>query len=236
MRKAFFFDLDGTLLPLDMDAFSRLYFGAIKKSGFFDRICENRGEGIFEKAIYEMMQNDGRANNRDVFFQAIEDMSGAAPDDLMPHMERFYRNEYKQVRKCTRMDGRVKESIKELKDKGYRLVLATNPLFPPIATDQRVEWAGLSPNDFEYISYYNNSSYCKPNPNYFLEILDHMGLDADECYIVGNDVRDDMSAAALGFEGFLVLDHVIGDIEKVPECKKGDYSDLLDFARSLPQI
>ena len=155
---------------------------------------------------------------------------------LMPYIERFYKNEFKKLRQHTRASVRVKKVVDALKRKGYRLVLATNPLFPRIATNQRIEWAGLSPEDFEYVSYYDNSHYCKPRPEYFTEVLAALGLTAQECYIVGNDVRDDMSALPLGFEGFLVLDHVIGDIGKVQECKKGNYSDLLKFAESLPQI
>jgi FMN phosphatase YigB (HAD superfamily) len=148
-------------------------------------------------------------------------------------MNSFYSREFKKVKRCTRADKRVAEAVMELKRKGLRLVLATNPIFPKIATDQRIEWAGLSPRDFEYISYYDNSSYCKPNLKYYEEILNNTGLLASECYMVGNDVTEDMGATALGFKGFLVLDNIIGDIERAPECEQGDYSDLLDFARSL---
>ena len=233
MRKAVFFDLDGTLLPLDMHRFSRIYYKMIKRAGFFDRISKDKGEDIFKKAIYAMFANDGRALNRDVFFETIEKLSGVSGQALLPYMESFYRNEYKKVKRCTRTDKRAVETVMELKRKGLRLILATNPVFPEIATDQRIAWASLSPSDFEYISYYDNSSYFKPNPKYYQDILDKTGLLASECYIVGNDVTEDMSATALGFKGFLVLDHVIGDMERAPECEQGNYSDLLDFARSL---
>ena len=87
-----------------------------------------------------------------------------------------------------------------------------------------------------HISYYDNSRYCKPSPGYFTEILDKLGLSAEQCYMVGNDVKDDMSAIALGFEGFLLTDHLIGDKGKVIKCKKGDYSELLKLVKSLPRI
>ncbi|MGI5848647.1 MAG: HAD family hydrolase [Christensenellales bacterium] len=236
MRKAFFFDLDGTLLPMDMEMFFQLYFKGVRKSGLFNRISEEQGEEIFSKAVYEMLANDGRALNKDVFFQAIENASGVKSDLLMRYMDRFYDNEFKQVKKSTCTNESVCQIIEELKKKGYRLILATNPVFPRKATDQRIEWAGLLPKDFEYISYYDNSSYCKPNPKYYTEILRNTRLSADECYIVGNDVAEDMSAVALGFKGFLVLDHVIGDIRKVPQCDMGDYSKLLDLVRNLQPI
>ena len=75
MRKAVFFDLDGTLLPLDMGEFLRLYFTAVKESGFYSRISEKSGEKIFNAAVYAMLKNDGKALNSEVFFRTIESMS-----------------------------------------------------------------------------------------------------------------------------------------------------------------
>ena len=234
MRKAVFFDLDGTLLPLDMEMLIRLYFEAIEGSGVMRRIHPSDGHRIFEKAMYAMIANDGRATNRDVFFKTIAAHSKMDEQAMLVMMENFYNDDYRRIRSSAWSEPRVPGVIEELKRKGYRLVISTNPLFPAIATDQRVEWAGLDPKDFEYISYYDNSSYCKPHPGYYNEILRKTGLTADACYVVGNDVREDMSAVALGFEGFLLTDHLIGDLERAPECQKGDYSALVDFAGSLP--
>lgn len=236
MRKAVFFDLDGTLLPMDMDNFTHIYMKAIQQNGFYDRISREKGGEIFGKALRAMLKNDGRALNRDVFFDVIAAHSDVDRDELTLHMDGFYTGEFLQLQAATRADGYVKRTVKVLKEKGYRLILATNPLFPPVATNTRVAWAGLDPGDFEYITYYDNARYCKPNPKYFEEILGHTGLEASECYIVGNDVVDDLSAVALGFEAFLVLDHVIGDVEKGPKCQQGSYSDLLGFAENLPRI
>ena len=236
MRKAVFFDLDGTLLPLDMDMFIRLYYEAIHDNGIMRHIDPVNGQGIFEKAVYAMITNDGRAANSDVFMAVIDQFSDIGSARLLALMNGFYNDEYKKLRESALRKEHVPEIIGLLKEKGYRLILSTNPLFPAVATNQRVEWAGLNPEDFEYISYYDNSSYCKPQLGYYREILDKIGLKADECYMVGNDVKEDMSAVALGFEGFLLTDHLIGDLERAPECQKGDYSALVDFARGLPPI
>lgn len=236
MRKAVFFDLDGTLLPLDVEMFIHLYYGAIHDCGIMRSISPTNGRKIFEKGVYAMIDNDGRASNSDVFFATIDRFSGIGRQRLLELMNGFYSGDYHSIRPSTRTEARVSEVITTLKRKGYRLILSTNPLFPAIATDLRVRWAGLSPSDFEYISYYDNSSYCKPNPEYYREILEKTGLCADECYMVGNDVKEDMCAVTLGFEGFLLTDYLIGDLERAPQCKKGDYSALLDFARSLPPV
>lgn len=236
IRNTFFFDLDGTLLPLDMDEFLRLYYIGISKCGISEAICKTDGMEIFGRAVYAMMGNDGSVTNEQVFFGTIERLSGTSREELMPLIDEFYAGEFTKIKSSTSVEKSAVQVIKTLKEKGYRLVLATNPLFPQTATNQRIAWGGLEKQDFEYISYYDNSSFCKTSLEYYKEILEKLDLTADECYMVGNDVKDDMSAMSLGFEGFLLTDHLIGDIRKVAQCKKGDYSELLKLAKSLPRI
>ena len=63
------------------------------------------------------------------------------------------------------------------------MVLATNSIFPRIATENRIRWAGLEPDDFALITTYENSTYCKPNPAYYREVLGKLGLEAEECLV-----------------------------------------------------
>ncbi len=236
MRKAVFFDLDGTLLPMDMAQFSRLYYAAVDDHGVMEHIHPTNGHEIFGKGIYAMLGNNGKASNADVFFGTIGRYSPVSRTSFETVMDEFYRGSYPRMKDSTQPEPLVPEIVATLKAKGYRLILSTQPVFPPVATNQRVQWAGLSPDDFEYISYYVNSGWCKPSPDYFREILRNTGLHAEECYIVGNDVREDMGAVALGFEGFLVTSQLIGKLEDAPECKKGDYSALAEFVKGLPEI
>lgn len=60
--------------------------------------------------------------------------------------------------------------------RGYRLVLATNPVFPREAILERMRWAGVERAPWEIITTYEEYHFCKPNPNYFAEILAKMGL------------------------------------------------------------
>ena len=236
IKDTVFFDLDGTLLPLDMEEFIKVYYKGINKSGVCSAICKDKGNELFQKAVFAMMENDGTKTNKEAFFSELKKLSGIGEDKLKPLMDEFYCGEFASIRECTYIEYRAIEIVKLLKEKGYRLVLSTNPLFPPEATNLRMQWGGLDKDDFEYVTYYDNSSFCKPNPGYYMEILNKLGLEAQQCYIVGNDVRDDMSAVSLGFEGFLVTDHLIGDIRKVPKCRTGDYSKLLDFVKRLPAV
>ncbi|MBQ1492474.1 MAG: HAD family hydrolase, partial [Blautia sp.] len=116
---------------------------------------------------------------------------------------------------------------------GARVILATNPLFPMVATYSRIRWAGLTPEDFELITTYDNSTTCKPNPAYYLEILEKTGLRPEECLMVGNDVGEDMVAETLGMKVFLLTDCLINlgkkDISAYPH---GGFPELFDYFRS----
>jgi FMN phosphatase YigB (HAD superfamily) len=121
-----------------------------------------------------------------------------------------------------------------LKSKGIRIVLATNPLFPAIATHSRARWAGLHPEDFELITTYENSRHCKPNPDYYRDILETLKVRPEECVMVGNDVGEDMIAGELGMQVFLLTDCLINkhnaDISRYPQ---GSFDALLDFIGGL---
>jgi FMN phosphatase YigB (HAD superfamily) len=123
-----------------------------------------------------------------------------------------------------------KKIVELLKQKGYDLILATNPIFPPEATMNRMQWPGLRPEDFRHITHYKNSHYCKPNPEYYLEIMKTCGLKPTECMMIGNDVREDMCAGKLGMETFLVTDCLINTQNAdITPYRRGSIKDLYDF-------
>ena len=103
----------------------------------------------------------------------------------------------------------AKQIVDWLCEKGIRVVLATNPLFPSVATENRIRWAGLRPEDFAYFTTYENSRYCKPNLDYYREILEKLSLKPEECLMVGNDVGEDMVAEQMGMKTFLLTDCLI---------------------------
>ena len=105
--------------------------------------------------------------------------------------------------------------IKGLKSAGYKLVVATNPLFPLFVQRERISWTGADPDDFDWITSYENSHYSKPNPAYYREILEQIGSLPDNSLMVGNDVREDMEAAAsVGIRGFLMTEYLINREDK----------------------
>ena len=228
------FDLDGTLLPMDQDRFVQDYLGRMaRKLAPHGYDPDALVKGIW-KGTGAMVKNDGSTTNEEVFwsvFNAVMDRDCRKDEPLFLE---YYRNEFQQVRHACGFDTRAAQVIAELKAMGYRVALATNPLFPAVATHSRARWAGLDPDDFEIITTYENSRHCKPNPDYYRDILATLNLKPENCVMVGNDVQEDMVAQTLGMKVFLLTDSLINRTgEDINQYPHGSFGELMDFIRGL---
>ena len=130
------FDLDGTLLPMDQDVFVQTYFGLLAKN------LSNYGyepKKLIESiwlGTKSMIMNDGKHTNEKVFWNTMSNIYGPNVINDESKFESFYINDFPLVKNSCGYDKRANEVIKFLKSKGYRLILATNPIFPRIATEQ----------------------------------------------------------------------------------------------------
>ncbi len=234
MLKAVLFDLDGTLLPMDQDEFTKTYFPHLTKklapygfepSDLIDALW--KGTGL-------MVANDGSRTNEEVFWNYFTDRYGKDSAKYRDVFLDFYGHEFSEARKVCSVEPLAKPTVERLKDAGVRLILATNPIFPKVATELRITWAGLDPSDFELVTTYENSCYSKPNPEYYRDILKRCGLKAEDCLMVGNDVGEDMVAAKLGMRTFLSTGCLInrkGD--DISGFRRGTFSDLSAYLDEL---
>ena len=224
------FDLDGTLLPMDQDVFVQTYFGLLAKN------LSNYGyepKKLIESiwlGTKSMIMNDGKHTNEKVFWNTMSNIYGPNVINDESKFESFYINDFPLVKNSCGYDKRANEVIKFLKSKGYRLILATNPIFPRIATEQRIKWAGLDINDFEFVTTYENSSFSKPNLKYYLEILEKNDCKVENCLMIGNDVAEDMIINKLGVDVFLLTRDLINkNNEDINNYPNGNYDDLLEY-------
>lgn len=228
--KAILFDLDGTLLPMDQNAFTKAYFKLL--SGYL------APHGVEPKAfsagmwsgINAMLANDGSEFNDKAFWRAFEKAYGKPIREYIPLFDEFYRTEFDALKSECGVKSESATLIKTLKTKGYRLVLATNPVFPFEAYKKRTAWTGVDISDFELVTTYENSHYCKPKTGYYREILDKIGCAAQDCVMVGNDVGDDMPAADIGIDVFLLPEYLINNTDKkVEDFSHGGFEELLEY-------
>ena len=225
------FDLDGTLLPMDNDEFTKGYFGLlVKKLAPYGYDKQELVPAIW-KGTAAMVKNDGKCSNYDVFWKTFAGALGDRVYEAKPVFDDFYSNEFNNAKAFCGSDNKANEAVKTAQKSGYRIALASNPLFPIEAQKARVKWAGIDPECFEFIASYENLSYCKPNPDYYIALAKQLDVKPEECLMVGNDVSEDMKAAfAAGMSVFLLTDCIInkesGDISAY---SKGGFDELIRY-------
>lgn len=230
MLKTILFDLDGTLLPMDQNLFVKTYLDAMGRKMASYGYDPDRLLNSIWRGTEAVMKNESTLSNEDIFWTICSDTYGHDIRIDEPIFRLFYEKEFQEIRNVCGYNAQAAETISILKQKGYRLILATNPLFPAVATYSRIRWAGLVPEDFELVTTYENSRRCKPNSAYFRDILDKLNLNPEECLMVGNDTEEDMIAETTGMHVFLLTDCMINrkqvDIDRYP---KGSFSELLQY-------
>lgn len=233
--KAVLFDLDGTLLPMDYDGFIKTYFkGLAAHLAPLGYEPQKLVDSIWAGTA-AMIKNDGSCTNEDAFWRTFTGIYGEEAIKHKPCIDAFYSGNFAKVKEVCGYSLAAAEVIGMLKEMGKTIVLATNPIFPAVATRARIDWAGLKPEDFALYTTYENCSFCKPNPKYYREILDKIGYKPEECLMVGNDAEEDMFAAAsVGINVFLLKDCLLNkknlDVSAYPQ---GDFAELKAYLKDL---
>ncbi len=236
MLNTILFDLDGTLLPMDQADFVKAYVRQLCRRYV---PCGYDKDNIV-KALWAgteaMVRNDGTCLNEERFWQCFNKLLGNT-DVLHDTIEDFYAREFDELREVVNPSPLSRQIVDTLQDKGYTLVLATNPLFPPVGVRTRLNWVDLKPEDFALVTTYSNSTFCKPFPGYYQEILKTVDKTPEQCRMVGNNPLDDMSAAKVGMDVYFVTDCIENEknlpIDGFPQ---GSLADVLCWARELPAL
>lgn len=226
------FDLDGTLLPMDQEEFTKAYFHLLAKK-LAPRGYEPKGlvDAIWAGTA-AMVKNDGQCSNEEAFWQRFTQIYGPKVQADKPVFEEFYANEFQLARDVCGFTPRAAETVAAIRSMGYRVALATNPIFPSVATESRIRWAGLKPEDFELYTTYENSTHCKPNPAYFHDVAESLHLAPESCLMVGNDALEDTAAAQVGMQVFLLTDCLINkDGRDISTYPRGSFEQLLDYIK-----
>lgn len=237
-KNTILFDLDGTLLPIDMDIFIKRYFKLL--SGHFAELFEPEYFiDVVNKATMQMIKNNGENTNQEVFSEhffnliKIEEIKNSK-EEIWDRFYDFYENKFPTLNKYFELDDLGYKMVEAAKDKNFNIVIATNPLFPIEAIESRLEWINLNPDDFLYITSYENMHYCKPNIGYYREILDKINGIPQDCVMVGNDMRDDMVANKIKIKTFLTEDFLVKreGVDITPDWR-GNRKQLIEHIQAL---
>lgn len=231
--KMVLFDLDGTLLPMDQDAFVKAYFGLLAKKLAPHGYDSEKLIAAIWAGTKAMVKNDGGCTNEQAFWDDFCTRFGEQARQDEPIFDEYYHHEFQQVQPACGFNAAARQAVEAVKDKGLRVALATNPIFPAVATQSRIRWAGLDCADFELYTTYENSCHCKPNLDYYRDVLKALNVEAKDCLMVGNDVGEDMVAKQLGMQVYLVTDCLINKSGEDIECYP--HGTLAQFAQWVAQ-
>lgn len=207
MIKTILFDLDNTLLGNDMDDFIPRYFDLC---GQFAQRHMSQDEFLqsLMLASRSMMKNtDPAVTNNEVFWNDFVELTGVDGDALYADFDRFYRNEFEQLQDVTVHTPVAAQLMDNCFQQGLKIVIATNPMFPRLAVEARLSWAGVPVTEYPYelVTTMENMHATKPHGAYYREILEDIDCLPSEALMVGDDgVRDIEPASSLGLHTYWI--------------------------------
>jgi FMN phosphatase YigB (HAD superfamily) len=209
MLKAILFDLDETLLACSMTTFFPTYFQALARY-VSHLIPPEYLISEMRRGLKVMDTNDGSGpTNEEAFAAAFYPMLGYEIAELKPIFERFYAEEFHKLRPLTRSFPETRPLIEWAFEHGLQVVIATNPLFPRSPIEQRIEWAGIPVDEFDYalVTSYEDMHATKAHPAYYLEILARLGRQPGECLMIGDFWNWDVAPPiSVGIPAYWVAD------------------------------
>lgn len=227
--RAVLFDLDGTLLDIDIEAFIGRYFealGHLMRHSF--PACDGDAVKALSASTHAMMRPHPGVTNRVAFHADFLARTGIDLDASWETFERFYAEDFPALRGgCCPMPAAV-EAVRAALDLGFKVAVATNPIFPAAAIAHRVEWAGLDGADVHLVTTYETMHATKPHPAYFRETASLLSVPEEACVMVGDDRYLDMAAADVGMRTYYVGPHADAAADY-----RGDLAGLVDL---LPRL
>jgi FMN phosphatase YigB (HAD superfamily) len=232
--KAILFDLDGTLLEIEMQKYISIYAASLAAC-LHDLVAVDKTVDAIFSAIHALINRaSGQASNAAYFHQHIAGRLGLDAELVERSFAGFLSDGLSILDPLMQPTSLARTLIEQSQERGITVVIATNPVFPEVVVESRLARAGLADFNFQLVTSYENCSRCKPNPDYFSDIMARLNLSAEACLMVGNDTKHDLAARKLGIPTFLVdtwlIDRCQGDFKS---DLRGDHSALLEFIMTI---
>jgi FMN phosphatase YigB (HAD superfamily) len=203
LLKAVLFDLDNTLIRFDEREFFEAYIPMIS-TVFSDMMPP---ETLITKLLLStqmLVNNNGQMSNAEYFMSSFSEGYEGYKEEIWKRFIKFYETEFDEFRSLVSVILGVREVFTNLRGKGVKLVIASNPIWPQVVQMKRLSWAGLGDWNFELVTSIENMSYCKPHIEYYLEVCQKISEKPKGCLMVGNDPVNDLVVAKIGMKTFLV--------------------------------
>ena len=199
MLKAILFDMDETLLNINLNAF--ILKVCRQEAQILSEISRKNQMSIlksFGSSLWAMIDSERTDDmiNFDFFVQDFKERSGIPLDDpVIAEAITYYEQEVLPLLNDRSIDAHPKhggyEALTTALAHGYKVALFTDPGFSEQVCRARMKWAGIEEIPFERITFMENSTRCKPSGRYYYENIAALGLSPEEVLMVGNDPKRD---------------------------------------------
>lgn len=212
MLKAVLFDLDGTLLPMQELDFIKKYAELLDiKMAKIGLDGTKLGRLIWE-SMHRIEKNDGSKTNNDVFNETFIDFYGEEASKYKSLLLDYYINEFSGTKMVCTENPLARTIIDFVNNNNLLCILATSPVYPSVATINRMSFIGLKESDFSLFTHHENCRYGKTNPNYYLDILNKFNLKPNEVLLFGNNTFEDgETSLKCGIKTYLIEGCIIYD-------------------------
>jgi len=208
MIKALLFDLDNVLLDYEVSGEEFDLKGLEIAAERFAHLMppEKFTECYFQAELAVKRNINPSQTNDDVFSEEFCRRAGYPQEVLKPLSDEFWAKDYDRLRIYTRAKLEARRIMEKLFAQGYEIVIATDPVGPLVARLHQLEWAEVGHFNYKLVTALENMHFCKPHTEYYEEILDKIGHRAEECMMIGDDIKNDIEPAAkVGMKTFLII-------------------------------
>jgi HAD superfamily hydrolase (TIGR01549 family) len=231
---AILFDLDDTLLGNDMNVFLRGYFPLL--ADYVRPVIDP--DRFLPELMYATQavinSDDPSLSNRDVFWRVFCERNDLDRGEVEPFFATFYEERFGELQSTTQRRPEAEALVRWCFDQGLHVVIATNPLFPRRAVEQRMAWAGIPVDqfDFDLVTVYENMHSAKPHAAYYHEILAAVDVEPQRALMVGDDWENDIvPTSRMGMHAFWIA--APNDVAPDSEVEPDGRGQLGDLFRSL---
>ncbi len=200
-------DLDDTLLENSTELFIPAYLNSI--SHYLSEFAPAETiTALILKSTQAMQANSNpNVTNYQAFYSAFLSNLNCSYEDVNPKVQEYYEEVYPTLRQYTNPTPIARQLVAHLIEQGYQVVIATNPLFPHTAVEQRLAWAGVQDFPYALVITMEIMHYSKPDPQYYREILTRVGASPAHTLMVGDDPQNDIAPAnAIGIKTWWITD------------------------------
>ena len=198
-------DLDDTLLDTNLNSFMPAYFQALSQHMASHTAPDSMLRALIAGVHLMNESEDPLRTLEEIFDADFYAALGVAKHDLIHVIEEFYDEVFPTLRQHTQPRPEAVPLIDWAISRGFRIAIATDPLFPRKATYHRLRWAGFDPELFELVSTFEHFHFTKTHPAYYAEVLGRLGWPEGPVLMVGNDAeRDLIPAQRLGLKTFFI--------------------------------